>query len=67
MTYPLPKGWRMATIQDLAGEGGIVTDGDWVESKDQYPTGKVRLIQVADVGDGHFLNRSSRFMTNEAA
>jgi len=67
MTAPLPRGWRIATIQDVAGEGGIVTDGDWVESKDQDPKGKVRLIQLADVGDGQFLNRSSRFMTKEAA
>ena len=60
-------GWRIATIQTIAGEDGIVTDGDWVESKDQDANGEVRLIQLADVGDGHFLNRSARYMTKEAA
>ena len=45
----------------------MATDGDWVETKDQDPNGDVRLIQLADVGDGRFLDRSSRFMTMEAA
>src|SRR5690606_18090409 len=40
-------------------------DGDWVESKDQDPTGKNRLIQLADIGDGTFLNKSARFMNDE--
>jgi len=44
-------------------EDGVFIDGDWVESKDQDPNGEVRLIQLADVGDGVFRNRSSRFLT----
>ena len=42
-------------------------DGDWVESKDQDPNGDVRLVQLADVGDGCFTNRSSRFLTSAKA
>jgi type I restriction enzyme S subunit len=38
-----------------------------VESKDQDPQGTVRLTQLADVGDGKFRNKSSRFMTRAAA
>jgi type I restriction enzyme, S subunit len=48
-------------------EGGLFIDGDWVESKDQDPNGEVRLIQLADVGDGTFRDRSSRFLTLEKA
>lgn len=48
-------------------DDGLFTDGDWVESKDQDPHGKVRLIQLADVGDGVFRDRSSRFLTMEKA
>jgi type I restriction enzyme S subunit len=44
-------------------EGGLMVDGDWVESKDQDPNGTVRLVQLADIGNGVFLNRSSRFLT----
>lgn len=44
-------------------DDGVFIDGDWVESKDQDPNGEVRLIQLADVGDGVFRDRSSRFLT----
>src|SRR5207237_2928811 len=58
-----------ATKQTLASllEDGIFIDGDWIESKDQDPSGEVRLIQLADVGDGVFRNRSSRVLTMEKA
>jgi type I restriction enzyme S subunit len=63
----LPQGWVEAAVQELTGADGVVTDGDWVESKDQDPDGEVRLIQLADVGDGHFLNKSRRFMNRATA
>jgi type I restriction enzyme, S subunit len=63
----LPKGWALANVEELAGTEGLVSDGDWVETKDQDPSGEVRLTQLADVGDGDFRNRSSRYMTMESA
>ncbi len=54
------------TLADLLADG-LFADGDWVETKDQDPAGAVRLIQLADVGDGHFRDRSSRFLTAEKA
>lgn len=62
-----PKTWTRATIGDLVSCGGIFVDGDWIESKDQDPSGDVRLIQLADIGDGFYRNRSARFLTNEKA
>ncbi len=62
----LPRGWAIARVDELSGLGGLVTDGDWVESKDQDLSGHVRLTQLADVGDGEFRDRSARFMTLEA-
>lgn len=59
----LPINWALATIGDLIGQDGIFIDGDWIETKDQDPTGNVRLVQLADVGDGVFRNRSTRFLT----
>jgi type I restriction enzyme S subunit len=41
----------------------VFVDGDWVESKDQDPDGDVRLIQLADVGDGVYVDKSARFLT----
>ncbi len=46
---------------------GVFVDGDWIESKDQDPNGEVRLIQLADIGDGDFKNKSSRFLTLKRA
>ncbi len=65
--YQLPTGWAWATIADLSGKAGIFVDGDWVESKDQDPNGDVRLIQLADIGDGVYRDRSDRFMTRAKA
>ena len=41
-------------------------DGDWVESKDQDPDGDIRLLQLADIGDGTFLDKSNRRIHQEA-
>ena len=61
----LPHNWSSATIEQLAGAGGLTTDGDWIETKDQDPNGDVRLIQLADIGDGEFRDRSARFVTSQ--
>lgn len=63
----LPKGWVLAPIAQLISIDGLISDGDWVESKDQDINGSVRLIQLADVGDGYFQNKSNRFMSIEKA
>ena len=63
----VPDGWAKARLADLIDLDGLMTDGDWVESKDQDPNGDVRLIQLADVGDGWFRDRSSRFLTADKA
>jgi type I restriction enzyme S subunit len=62
----LPQGWCLTTIPLLIA-GGVFTDGDWVESKDQDPNGSVRLLQLADIGDGYFINKSNRFLNEETA
>lgn len=58
--------WETITLSD-ATSGGLFTDGDWVESKDQDPGGEVRLIQLADIGDGRFTDKSRRYLTMEKA
>jgi type I restriction enzyme, S subunit len=63
----IPFHWAITTIENTTRDTGFFCDGDWVESKDQDPNGEVRLIQLADVGDGKYRDRSSRFMTTEAA
>jgi len=63
----VPIHWAITTVANTTRATGFFCDGDWVESKDQNPDGDVRLIQLADVGDGQYRDRSSRFMTKEAA
>ena len=60
---PLPSGWALATVSDIVGWDGIFVDGDWVESKDQDAKGDARLVQLADIGDGVYRNKSNRFLT----
>lgn len=63
----LPDGWAFSTLAESIAADGLISDGDWVESKEQDPNGSVRLIQLADIGDGNFRNKSERFMTPERA
>ena len=62
-----PKGWPRSSLLTLLETAEVFVDGDWVESKDQDPKGDVRLIQLADVGDGVYLDKSSRFLTSDTA
>ena len=59
--------WVNTSIGDIVASDGLFTDGDWVETKDQDPNGTVRLIQLADIGDGSFLDKSTRFLTRAKA
>ena len=58
---------NLKTFPDLLGKNGIFRDGNWVESKDQDANGKIRLIQLADIGVGKFINKSSRYMNDQQA
>lgn len=60
----LPHGWGTATLSQLIGQDGVFSDGDWIESKDQDPNGATRLLQLADIGDGKFLDKSARFVND---
>lgn len=62
-----PTGWRLATLPELIGDEGVYVDGDWVETIDQDRNGEVRLIQLADIGEGEFIDKSARFLTAEKA
>ena len=43
-----------------------LSDGDWIESKDQSESG-IRLIQTGNIGEGNFLNKDnkSRYISEE--
>ena len=54
--------WPVKKLGDILSTAEIFTDGDWVESKDQDVNGSIRLLQLADIGDGNFINKSNRFI-----
>jgi len=53
------------TLEEITKDNGLIADGDWIETRDQDPAGNIRLIQLADIGDRQFLNKSKKFI-NEA-
>lgn len=63
----LPEEWGIVPLVQCLDKDSIISDGDWVESKDQDVNGSVRLIQLADIGDGYFRNKSNRFMNTADA
>jgi len=50
------EGWENRPLKDLCS---LLADGDWIESKDQSPSG-IRLIQTGNVGKGEFKDRSGK-------
>lgn len=58
---------RRTAVVAIVGDafGGHFHDGDWIESKDQSPRGpeSLRLLQLADVGVGEFLDKSDRWIS----
>jgi type I restriction enzyme S subunit len=59
--------WPVVSLSDTLASAEVFVDGDWVESKDQDPAGDVRLIQLADIGDGSYIDKSARFLTSGKA
>jgi type I restriction enzyme S subunit len=63
----IPPSWGAVPLADAARPNGLFADGDWIESKDQDPSGENRLVQLADVGVGRYKDRSARFVNDETA
>ncbi len=55
------------TLAKVLERADVFVDGDWVESKDQDLNGDVRLVQLADIGDGYYIDKSNRFLTSDTA
>jgi type I restriction enzyme S subunit len=57
--------WLRVPISETIGRIGLMNDGDWIISENMDNNGDIRLIQLADIGIGEFLNRSSKFITSQ--
>ena len=65
--WELPATWEETVLANLVSPKGVFSDGDWIESKDQDPEGGVRLVQLADIGEMQFLDKSRRYLTERKA
>lgn len=54
-------------FSELVAPNGLFSDGDWIEKKDQDESGRVRLIQLADIGICFFKDKSAKFVTEAKA
>ncbi|MDL0433717.1 restriction endonuclease subunit S [Marinobacter sp. TBZ242] len=61
--FDIPDNWKWSPVDQLAPFP--LFDGDWIESKDQDPTGSIRLLQLADIGVGEFKNTSRKYINSE--
>jgi len=51
----IPNDWDTAKLSEIARDGDkTFIDGDWVESSDMVPGGEYQLIQLGNIGEGHF-------------
>jgi len=63
----LPENWVWAKVGDLGAGSGLIADGDWILSKDMASGSDVRLIQLADIGQGYFRDKSRKFLAKGRA
>lgn len=57
-----PKGWEVRPLQSLAAS---LTDGDWIETKDQGGE-DYRLLQVSNIGKSEFVETGNyRYITQD--
>ncbi len=59
--------WIECVLPELVTNNGVFCDGDWIEKKDQDILGGIRLIQLSDIGDGIFRDKSNIFINEETS
>ena len=57
--YEVPENWCWSNINSISER---FTDGDWILSSNFDDNGNVRVLQLADIGIGRFVDKSNRFI-----
>lgn len=63
-TIELPKGWEWCRLCDIT-HSRILNDGDWILSANMDERGTVKLIQLGSIGDGKYVEKGFKTITNE--
>jgi len=58
----VPDGWKVESLKNITN----VKDGNWILAK-YYTEKGVRLLQIGDIGQGCFLDKSNKFISEESA
>ena len=58
--YAVPGNWVWVKFENVKKDNDSFGDGDWILTKNLDDNGSVRLLQLADIGTGGFLDKSSR-------
>jgi len=58
--YEVPENWCWTRVKMLGKE---FFDGDWILGENMDPNGKVRLLQLSDIGIGEFLDKSDKHIS----
>ncbi|WEL17370.1 Type I restriction-modification system, S subunit [Halorhabdus sp. SVX81] len=62
----IPEDWDKADLEEIAQEGEeTFIDGDWVESDDMVADGEYQLIQLGNIGEGHFKGECDKFVSED--
>lgn len=62
----IPNDWGTANLSDIAQDGKkAFIDGDWVESDDMVPDGPYQLIQLGNIGEGHFKGECDKYVSED--
>jgi len=62
----IPNDWDTAKLSEIALDGNkTFIDGDWVESSDMVPDGEYQLIQLGNIGEGHFKSECDKFVSEK--
>ena len=62
--FELPRGWEWCRLCDITHSQKL-NDGDWIVSSDMDDKGSVKLIQLGSIGDGKYLEKGFKNITNE--
>ncbi|WP_277543283.1 restriction endonuclease subunit S [Haloarcula laminariae] len=62
----IPEDWGTAKLNEIARDSEkTFIDGDWVESEDMVPDGEYQLIQLGNIGEGHFKGECDKFVSEK--
>ncbi len=60
--YQIPENWCWVRLETL---GKSFFDGDWILAENMDSEGRVRLLQLSDIGIGEFLDKSDKHISQD--